>query len=928
MKLAIKFLICVAFLQAVYSSGHSNSTSWHKEWLKNNITDISMARNASWPPLEHIDEYGIYRGLSADYLKLLESHFQINFPKKDFYHWDALLEALKTGEVSMVAAIQKTAERDEYLLFSDPYYTIPVVVLTQKGYNLPSAEKIQEMNLAGVKGYAVNEYLTEKYPGLVLNTYEDDLTALMQTVLGNSDGTIIDLPTATYFARKYGLSNLELGCQLDFTWELRYGVSRKFPELIPLINSFLKTVPESLKNELYAKYVNLQDLERLTKLRNTIDKLWILLLILLVIMLNAFIYISLLKRKNLKDLQKAYDQLNFHYINTPLAIVEWDSAFIIRKWSLRAEGLFEWSAAEVVGKHFDSFPFVYEADVEKVIKAAQTMMSGTVDRFTVVNRNYTKSGKTIFCKWHNSILKNESGKVISIFSFIENISDIKKTEQFLRETSEVGNVGGWEVDLNTKKNMWSSITRKIFEVDEQFEPDLGNALTFYKKGSSREKIEHLVTEAIDNGKPWDTELEIITANGAEKWVRTRGRVEMYNGKPIRIYGMIRDITYLKQKENNIAYKTRLLEALTKIHMMLLENKEGLEVLSHCFKIVGETIDADRVYYFKKHKDLLTGKDLISQVLEWHSNAVISQIHNPLLQNMPYDYEDDLHNALMSKQPFSAIVAQLSNQYLKKVLEEQQIRSLLIFPVYIDEQFEGFIGIDDCYNERLWTDDEISILKNLSMLMAIYLKRKQAEKQIIESNKRYEYATSATLDAIWEMDIQSGQVTWTKGYEDHFGYSDRKLPAEVVFVGRIHPDDRKRVVASFQDAIKSQNDVWNEEYRYLKANGNYIYVSDRCRILRNETGKALKAIGAMRDISERINYISAIEEQNENLREIAWMQSHLLRAPVAKLLGLLDLLKRDFIDAIKKEKILTYIQASVEEIDMVIGKINDKTVKES
>ncbi|MCC5930936.1 MAG: transporter substrate-binding domain-containing protein [Cyclobacteriaceae bacterium] len=889
---------------------------------------MSIACNASWPPLEHIDEEGVYRGLAADYVALLESHLQMTFPKKVFHRWDTLLSSIEKGEVSVVAAIQKTAERESFLLFSDPYLTVPVALITKKGYNLASENELSKMKIAGVNGYAVNDYLEKKYPNVELTVYKDDLTALMQTVLGNCDGTVIDLPTASFLVRKYGLSNLELGCQLEFSWVLSFGVSREYPELINLINSFLNTIPEPQKNEIYASYINLENLEKLSKLDKIIDNLWILLLILLIITLIAIGYITILKRKNLNQVQKAYDQLNFHYINTPLAIVEWDNRFIIRKWSIRAEGLFEWTASEVEGRHFDDFSFVHEADLQKVNKAVQTMMGGTVDRFTIMNRNYTKSGKTIFCKWHNSILKNKSGQVLSIFSFVENISDIKKAEQFLRETSEVGNVGGWEIDLITKKNLWSSITRKIFDVDDHYEPDLDNAINFYKEGTSRNRIRQFVSDAVDKGMPWDAELEIISAKGIEKWVRTRGRVELQHDKTVRLYGMVRDITYLKQKESYIAYKSKLLEALTKIHMMLLENREGLEVLSHCFRIVGETIEADRVYYFKKHKDSLTGKSLISQVLEWHNPEADAQINNPLLQNMSFDYEPDLYNSLLERKHFSAIISQLNSSHLRSILEEQQIQSILIFPVYIDDHFEGFIGIDDCRFERLWTEDEVSILKNLSMLMAIYLQRKQAEKQIIESNKRYEYATSATLDAIWEMDLQSREVIWAKGYEDHFGYRDQKLPAEIVFVSRIHPNDRKQVIDSFQTIIKNGYNLWSAEYRYLKADGNYVQVSDRCIILRNNEGIALKAIGAMRDISERIKYINAIKDQNKNLREIAWMQSHLLRAPVAKLLGLLDLFNRDFVDDIKKQKILTYIHESAKEIDLVIGKINDKTFKES
>ena len=80
-----------------------------------------------------------------------------------------------------------------------------------------------------------------------------------------------------------------------------------------------------------------------------------------------------------------------------------------------------------------------------------------------------------------------------------------------------------------------------------------------------------------------------------------------------------------------------------------------------------------------------------------------------------------------------------------------------------------------------------------------------------------------------------------------------------------------------------------------------------------------------DITERMNHIEAIEEQNTKLKEIAWIQSHLVRAPVARILGLIELLKNE------KEKdneveLLNYIYDSTEELDVLIKDIIYKTEK--
>jgi light-regulated signal transduction histidine kinase (bacteriophytochrome) len=75
----------------------------------------------------------------------------------------------------------------------------------------------------------------------------------------------------------------------------------------------------------------------------------------------------------------------------------------------------------------------------------------------------------------------------------------------------------------------------------------------------------------------------------------------------------------------------------------------------------------------------------------------------------------------------------------------------------------------------------------------------------------------------------------------------------------------------------------------------------------------------RDVTERILYTKAIERQNLKLKEIAWNQSHIVRAPVARLMGLINLIKEEQLDIIEKEEVLSYIIVSGEEIDRVIKK---------
>ena len=84
------------------------------------------------------------------------------------------------------------------------------------------------------------------------------------------------------------------------------------------------------------------------------------------------------------------------------------------------------------------------------------------------------------------------------------------------------------------------------------------------------------------------------------------------------------------------------------------------------------------------------------------------------------------------------------------------------------------------------------------------------------------------------------------------------------------------------------------------------------------------ISVERDVSERMNYIQAIEAQNTKLKDIAWMQSHIVRAPLARIMGFADLLKNDSTKKMDGIDLVTLLLSSATELDEVIRTIVKKT----
>ena len=124
---------------------------------------------------------------------------------------------------------------------------------------------------------------------------------------------------------------------------------------------------------------------------------------------------------------------------------------------------------------------------------------------------------------------------------------LRHINQLLKETEEIGKVGGWEFHMDTGVQTWTEEVYLIHEVDRPYTPMLDNSISFYTP-ESRQILEPALRRAIEQGEPFDVELEIITAKGNTRSVHAIGRTDFENR---RVYGFFQDITERKQMENQV-----------------------------------------------------------------------------------------------------------------------------------------------------------------------------------------------------------------------------------------------------------------------------------------------------------------------------------------------------------------------------------------
>jgi PAS domain S-box-containing protein len=176
-------------------------------------------------------------------------------------------------------------------------------------------------------------------------------------------------------------------------------------------------------------------------------------------------------------------------------------------------------------------------------------------------------------------------------------------------------------------------------------------------------------------------------------------------------------------------------------------------------------------------------------------------------------------------------------------------------------------------------DENGNITGASKIARDITEKKKAADAIRLSNERYNLVAKATNDSIWDWDILTGTVTRTgEGFTRMFGYTIEESAADPLFWSKkVHPEDITRVLNLLQLVFNEPKTFyWEDEYRVYNAKGKDAYVYDKGYILRDETGRAIRMIGATQDITQQKEQIIEIRRIQQNLyslinntRDLIW-----------------------------------------------------------
>ncbi|MEI6970736.1 MAG: PAS domain S-box protein [bacterium] len=428
---------------------------------------------------------------------------------------------------------------------------------------------------------------------------------------------------------------------------------------------------------------------------------------------------------------------------------------------------------------------------------------------------------------------------------------LRRSEALLATTERISLVGGWEYDLTTRLSTWTDETYRIYDLSrDEFTPgDATREINFYAP-EARKPLRKAFVALAKNGTPYDLELQFTSAKGRRLWVRTAGQAERRDGKVVRIFGNIMDITARKQAEDGLKASQNLYSLFAKnasdvVWIMNLDGK---------FTFVGPTTFRLRGYTAEEVLQQPLEQQIAPGSLQAAGDAIGSLIANGRKGRVGWHTSREIEQV---RKDGSTVWTEVVCDLVKDPLSGEII----------------ILGITRDISARRKAEDAIRT-------MAADLERRVAERtaELNQGVERLESILNSAHVVAWELYPASGAIFENGPVAELFdrphGYRHNNLSS---FYKSIHPDDRQMVRTRMEKAIKERRSYDAVEFRVILHDGLVRWLAIAGSTEYDGAGWPLRIRGITRDITEHRRNQVALARTNRALRVLTECGHELLRS---------------------------------------------------
>lgn len=544
-----------------------------------------------------------------------------------------------------------------------------------------------------------------------------------------------------------------------------------------------------------------------------------------------------------------------------------------------------------------------------------------------------KNGERFPLKISSVIIQDEKGNEFASIIGAD-ITDIYQQEQRLTQLLEHTQYLHQQEEDSRKllETVLDSVTDGFFITDRNWNVVFFNkASELIMQKSEKELIGKNIWEAFPDLVVLQQEIDFDILVNQNRSIRFREFFPRY-----KIWA---DVSVFPSEKNFSVYIKDVTE-VRKLRILEKLEREVLEMNARPESVLENTLD----FYLKQLQELHSG--MICSVLRLKGN----RLYNWSTPGLSATYLSFIEGGEIGENVGSCgtaayrkekvVVTDIENDPLwanfREIAAKEGIRSCWSFPIM--DSHNQVMGTFAIYykKQKSPSKEEEDTLERAKNLLMIILENKLAMEAVKSSNRNYDMVALATNDAIWDWDIETGEVIRTgQGLQIFFGYDQKKASEDKDFWNKkVHPDDLAALLANRAAVIADPARLyWEDEYRFQKSDGKYAFVFDRGYIIRDEKGKALRLLGATRDVTERKESEALLLELNTRLKQradelaasnielerFAYIASHDMQEPLRMITSFLQLFKKKYEDQIDEtaEQYIHYAMDGAERMKKLI-----------
>ncbi len=328
---------------------------------------------------------------------------------------------------------------------------------------------------------------------------------------------------------------------------------------------------------------------------------------------------------------------------------------------------------------------------------------------------------------------------------------------------------------------------------------------------------------------------------------------------------------MEEGTTELARRTAMLDAVGYAAAQIVAAGDWRTHIQEMIDRLGRATQVSRVTLFEVHRG--PQGDLVQSCrYDWAEPGLDRLSNDMRYQDMPLSDESrpgELGEWSRRRQRGEVVQATLAELegYARQVFLEHGTISFISVPIMLGTEWWGFLGFDDCHNERVWSPLEIDVLKTAGALIAGAIERTRAGERLRLSEERYAMAARGANDGLWDWNLLTGETYFSPRLHEIMGLEENLLSGGMdAFYAQLVPEDAatlrsglanrfKRLRAKFEFECRTVDR--GEGSRWLILRGLIVY----------EDGQPRRIVGGLRDITLRKQTEARLQESEARARAI-------------------------------------------------------------